>query len=93
MKEINRILCCCMTGMGSSFLVAMNVKKVMESLGMEDVLVDHAGTYDAGPGAADLFVCSADIYEECSRAGDAIPLEHLTDYEEVETKIKAYLNS
>ena len=39
MKEINSILCCCMTGMGSSFLVAMNVKKVMESLGMEDVLV------------------------------------------------------
>ena len=83
MKEINSILCCCMTGMGSSFLVAMNVKKVMESLGMEDVLVEHAGTY----------VCSADIYEECARAGDAIPLEHLTDYEEIETKIKAYLNS
>lgn len=47
--KINRILCCCMSGLGSSFLVEMNVKKVLQKLGMDDVSVNHAGVYDAGP--------------------------------------------
>ena len=29
--KINKILCCCMSGLGSSFLVEMNVKKVSKN--------------------------------------------------------------
>ena len=89
--KINRILCCCMSGLGSSFLVEMNVKKVIHSLGMDGVTVDHAGVYDAGPGAADLFICGSDIREECEKYGPTIALDSLTDYQELEQKFRALM--
>ncbi len=90
--KINKILCCCMSGLGSSFLVEMNVKKVLEKFDMADVQVDHAGIYDAAPGVADLFICSSDIKEECEKAGPTISLDRLTDYAELEEKFSAYIN-
>lgn len=89
--KIRKILCCCIAGMGSSFIVEMNLKKVLNKLNMKDVEVSHAGIYDAVPGAADLFICSADVYEECLKAGDTIPLNRLTDSNELETKLIAYV--
>lgn len=91
--KIAKILCCCMSGLGSSFLVEMNLKKVLNKLNMNDVEVDHAGIYDAFPGSADLFICSSDIYEECLKAGDTISLDRLTDISELETKLSTYLES
>lgn len=91
--KIRRILCCCIAGMGSSFIVEMNLKKVLNKLNMSDVEVDHAGIYDATPGAADLYICSSDVYEECLKAGDTIPLDRLTDIDELERKLVAYLES
>lgn len=88
--KIQRILCCCMAGMGSSFLVELNLKKALDAMGRSDILVDHAGVYDAVSGAADLFICSADIVEECEKAGPSIPLNRLTDYHELESKLQAF---
>lgn len=90
---IRKILCCCIAGMGSSFIVEMNVKKVLDKLNMGDVEVNHAGIYDATPGAADLYICSSDVYEECLKAGDTIPLDRLTDVDEIERKLRSYLDS
>jgi ascorbate PTS system EIIB component len=89
--KIRKILCCCISGMGSSFIVEMNLKKVLDKLNMSDVEVNHAGIYDAFPGAADLYICSSDVYEECLKAGDTIPLDRLTDIHELETKLSAFL--
>lgn len=91
--KLQKILCCCMSGLGSSFLVEMNVKKVLKKFNMESVQVDHAGIYDAAPGAADLFICSSDIREECEKAGPTIALNHLTDYNELEEKFQAFINN
>lgn len=91
--KIRKILCCCMSGLGSSFLVEMNLKKVLAEFGMDNVAVEHAGIYDAAPGVADLFICSSDIYDDCKKAGDTIPLDRLTDYNELKIKMKNYLDS
>lgn len=91
--KINKIMCCCISGLGSSFIVEMNLKKVLNKLNMSDVEVAHAGISDAYPGTADLFICSSDVYEECLKAGDTIPLDRLTDINELETKLSAYLES
>ena len=91
--KINRILCCCMSGLGSSFLVEMNVKKVLQKLGMDDVSVNHAGVYDAGPGVADLFICAADIKEECEKYGPTIAQNSLTDYDELEQKLNSLIGA
>lgn len=89
--KISKILCCCMSGLGSSFLVEMNLKKVLAKLNISDIEVNHAGIYDAFPGAADLFICSSDLYEECAKAGDTISIDRLTDINELETKLCAYM--
>lgn len=91
--KINKILCCCISGLGSSFIVEMNLKKVLAKLNMSDVEVAHAGISDAFPGAADLFICSSDVYDECKKAGETIPLDRLTDINELETKLSAYIES
>lgn len=90
---IRKILCCCISGLGSSFIVEMNLKKVLNKLNMNNVEVAHAGISDAVPGSADLFICSSDVYEECLKAGETIPLDRLTDINELETKLSDYLAS
>lgn len=91
--KIHKIMCCCVSGLGSSFIVEMNLKKVLKKLNISDIEVVHSGISDAYPGAADLFICSSDVYEECLKAGDTIPLDRLTDINELETKLSAYLKS
>jgi PTS system ascorbate-specific IIB component len=91
--KIRKILCCCISGLGSSFIVEMNLKKVLSKLKMEEVEVAHAGISDAFPGAADLFICSSDVYEECLKAGETIALDRLTDINELESKLSAYMES
>lgn len=59
--EIKKILCFCGSGLGTSFLMEMNVKKALENLGITDVEVEHSTIDDVMPGAADLFVCGADL--------------------------------
>lgn len=92
MTEVKTIMCCCISGLGSSFLVEMNVKKALAELGKSTIEVSHAGINDAVKGAADLFVCSSDVYDICSQAGDAVSLDRLTDYNEVRTKLEAYFD-
>lgn len=40
--EIKKILCFCGSGLGTSFLMEMNVKKALENLGITDVEVEHS---------------------------------------------------
>lgn len=93
MKKIKTILCACVSGLGSSFLVEMNVKKALKEIGREDIKVSHAGMNDVYKGAADLFICSSDVYDICAKSGDSIPLDRLTDYQEVKTKLEEYLKN
>ena len=66
----------------------MNVKKALENLGITDVEVEHSTIDDVMPGAADLFVCGADLLENAERAGKAIGLENMVSMEEMESKLK-----
>lgn len=93
MNKVKSILCCCISGLGSSFIVEMNVKKALQELGRDEIKVTHAGINDAIVGAADLFVCSADVYDVCSKAGDAVSLDRLTDYNEVLLKLNDYFET
>ena len=63
-------------------------KKALENLGITDVEVEHSTIDDVMPGAADLFVCGADLLENAERAGKAIGLENMVSMEEMESKLK-----
>lgn len=50
-----KIMAICGSGLGSSFMVEMNIKKVLRKLEI-DADVEHSDLSSATPGAADLFV-------------------------------------
>ncbi|MDR1769290.1 MAG: PTS sugar transporter subunit IIB [Hungatella sp.] len=86
--EIKKILCFCGSGLGTSFVMEMNVKKVLAKLGIDDVEVEHTTIDDIMPGAADLFVCGADLLPNAQEAGAAIGLENMVSLAEMEAKLK-----
>lgn len=54
--------------LGSSFMVEMNIKKVLKKLEI-DAEVEHSDLSSATPGAADLFVMAKDIAASRQRTG------------------------
>lgn len=88
--KFNKIVCICGGGMGSSFLVEMNVKAVLKDLGMEEIEVEHTDLSSAWPGIANLIVCGADLYDNLARYGDTIPIHNLLDKNEIKGKLVAY---
>lgn len=60
-----KIMAICGSGLGSSFMVEMNIKKVLKKLNI-DAEVEHSDLSSATPGAADLFVMAKDIAASAS---------------------------
>ena len=86
--NIKKILCFCGSGLGTSFVMEMNVKKALTNLGITDVEVEHSTIDDVMPGAADLFVCGSDLLPNAERAGKSIGLDNMVSLVEMETKLK-----
>lgn len=74
MSDIKKVLCFCGSGLGTSFMMEMNAKKALKSLGITDVEVDHTTIDDIVPGAADLFICGADLLPNAKRQGKQLDL-------------------
>ena len=85
---IKKIMCFCGSGLGTSFVMEMNVKKALKNLGIEGVTVTHSTIDDVLPGAADLFVCSADLVSNAEKAGKAIGLINMVAVNEIQEKLK-----
>jgi len=85
---IKKILCFCGSGLGTSFVMEMNVKKALTNLGITGVEVCHSTIDDVMPGAADLFVCSADLVKNAEKAGKAIGVKNMVSVQEIQDKLK-----
>lgn len=85
---IKKILCFCGSGLGTSFVMEMNVKKALNNLGITGVEVAHSTIDDVMPGAADLFVCSADLVKNAEKAGPAIGVRNMVSVPEIQEKLK-----
>ncbi len=88
---INKIMCCCGSGLGSSMLVRMNVEKVLKNHGRGDIEVVHSSVSDAVENAADLFVVGGDLEEFVDGLPNKIILENIMDVQELEEKLSAKL--
>ena len=88
MSDIKKVLCFCGSGLATSFMMEMNAKKALKSLGITDVEVDHTTIDDIVPGAADLFICGADLLPNAEKAGKAIGLNNMVSMEEMTQKLK-----
>ena len=87
MSSIKKILCFCGSGIGTSFVKDMNIKKALKNVGIEGVTVEHSTIDDVMPGAADLFVCSAELLPRAEKAGKAIGLKNMVAVKEVQDKL------
>ena len=88
-----KIMAICGSGLGSSFMVEMNIKKVLKKLNIE-AEVEHADLSSATPDAADVFVMAKDLAGSAGvPAHQLVVINNIIDINELENKLAAYFTS
>ena len=78
-----KILAICGSGLGSSFMVEMNIKADVE----------HSDLSSATPGAADLFVMAKDIAASASvPETQLVVINNIIDINELEAQLRAWFD-
>lgn len=86
-----KILVVCGNGLGSSFLMEMNIKKVLAQIGAT-VEVDHCDLTSAKGYRADIIVGTRDITDQLKgKSKELVELNNILDLEDMKTKIIAAL--
>ncbi len=87
-----KIMAVCGSGLGSSFMMEMNIKKALAKIGV-DAEVNHTDLASVTLDDADLFVMAKDIAESSSIPSDRIVVvKNLVSVTEFEEKLGAYFN-
>ncbi|NDL63759.1 PTS sugar transporter subunit IIB [Acerihabitans arboris] len=87
-----KIMAVCGAGLGSSFMMEMNIKKVLKTLNIS-ADVDHSDLGSVTPDAADVFVMGRDIaYSANLPENKLIIVNSIIDIKELETKISDYFD-
>lgn len=82
-----KILVCCGSGLGSSFMIEMNIVKVLAELGV-NAKVEHCDLSSAKGIKADIYVGTRDIARELtSLGGEVISLNSMIDVKELKEKL------
>ncbi|ALV91119.1 MULTISPECIES: PTS sugar transporter subunit IIB [Pantoea] len=87
-----KIMAVCGSGLGSSFMMEMNIKKVLK---MIDVTADveHSDLGSVTPDVADVFVMAKDIAYSANLPEDkVIIINNIIDLKEIEQKVRSYFN-
>lgn len=86
-----RILAVCGSGLGTSFMVEMNINEILAEFGVTGVEVSHSDLSSATPGDADVFFLAKDIAEGGAHLGEVVVLESIIDREELREKVRKVL--
>ncbi|WP_207942303.1 PTS system, ascorbate-specific IIB component [Enterococcus sp. DIV2402] len=78
----------CGSGLGSSFMVEMNIKTVLGELGINDVEVNHYDVGSAAPELADVFFVGGDLADSVQHLGNVVVLDSIIDMDELRDKVK-----
>ena len=81
-----RIGTACGSGLGSSFMVEMNIEKILKEkdIDMSKVKVDHYDLGNASRSDADVWVVAKDLENSVSHLGDVRILNSIIDLDELE---------
>lgn len=90
---IERIMCCCGAGVGSSLIVRMNTEDVLKKLGMDNIQVNHTSVDDLEPDEADLYILAGDLRGVDTGIPDdkVIMLSNILDRDELASKLSKKL--
>ncbi|MFD1385751.1 PTS sugar transporter subunit IIB [Oceanobacillus oncorhynchi subsp. oncorhynchi] len=83
-----KFLTVCGSGLGTSFMVEMNINQILQELGVEGIEVAHSDLSSATPGDADVFFLAKDIADGGSHLGDVVVLESIIDMDELREKVE-----
>ncbi|ABN74799.1 PTS sugar transporter subunit IIB [Actinobacillus pleuropneumoniae] len=87
-----KIMAVCGHGIGSSFMMEMNIKKALAKIGV-DAEVGHTDLASVTPTDADVFVMAKDIAGSCTIDPDKIiVVKNIISVGEFEEKLTAYFN-
>ena len=82
-----KILVCCGSGLGSSFMIEMNIKKALQEIGAE-AEVNHSDLSSAAGIKADIYVGTRDIATQLvGLGGEVVSLNNMIDKKELAEKI------
>lgn len=85
-----KMMAVCGSGLGSSFMMEMNIKKVLKSLNIV-ADVEHSDLGSVTPDVADVFVMAKDIaYSANLPENKIIIINNIIDLKEIEQKIREY---
>ena len=82
-----RIMAVCGSGLGSSFMLEMNIKKVLTGLGVE-AEVGHSDLSSLTQDMAELFIMAKDISASCPELKNKITLESIINKVELKEKLE-----
>lgn len=82
-----KILVCCGNGIGSSFMIEINVKKVLKELNVV-AEVDHSDLSSANGIKADIYIATRDIAGQLTSLGEVVSLTNMIDIKELKIKLE-----
>lgn len=84
-----RIGTACGSGLGSSFMVQMNIESILNDLGVSGVEVEHYDLGGADPNAADVWIVGRDLEDSAGHLGDVRILNSIIDMDELRELVTA----
>jgi PTS system ascorbate-specific IIB component len=86
-----KIMAICGSGLGSSFMLEMNVQQILAELGVSGIDVEHSDLSSATPDQADLFIAAKDIAEGMGHLGEVIVIDSIIDMDGLRSKLREVL--
>ena len=93
MRAIRRIVCCCSSGIGSSLMVEMNLKRALADLQITWVTTGHTSLSEISAEEADLFVTGKDLAPLMKEYPRVIVLTKLISLKELTEKLRRAFES
>lgn len=84
-----KFMAMCSSGLGSSFMVEMNIKKALSAIGAAGVEVEHADLGSASPADADMFFVGKDLENSVGQFNNIQILNSIIDQNELTEKVRA----
>lgn len=79
----------CGSGLGSSFMVQMNIESILKELGVSDIEVEHYDLGGATASDADVWIVGRDLADSATHLGDVRPLNSIIDMDELREVVTA----
>lgn len=84
-----KFMAVCGSGLGSSFMVQMNIEKILKELGVSGIEAQHSDISSASSNDADVFFLARDVAEGVHYDTKTVVLNSIIDMDELREKVTA----